>query len=96
VVDQGRETVDVIGMGMSENDALQTFGIQPGPEELLVGAAGAIEEDKAVLAFEGEEGVVASSAGDGCRAAKDDDSLHDARSLTPRILNMCTLVPDSV
>jgi len=69
-------------MGMGEDDTLQTFGIQPGPEELLVGAAGAIEKDNPLLAFEGEGSVVASGAGDGRRAAKDGDSLHDVSSLT--------------
>ena len=53
----------MIGMGMGEDDALQTFGIQPGLEELLVGAAGAIEEDNPLLAFEGEGSVVAGGTG---------------------------------
>jgi hypothetical protein len=44
VVDQGGEAIGVIGMGVGEDDPLQTFGIQPGLEQLLVGAAGAINQ----------------------------------------------------
>jgi hypothetical protein len=54
------------------------------------------EEDNVFLAFEGEEGVVAGGAGDGRRAAKDDNSLHAVHSLTPGFSTCTLFVPDSV
>ena len=77
VVDEGGEAVDVVGVGVGDDGALQPLRVQPGFEELLVGASGAIEEKQGTGAVKNEKGVVAIGGGEGRRAPQDDDALHN-------------------